>query len=90
MPDRYEARCRIHHRVAPPRHGSQEATVTAVERRSVRFDVAIEQDGRTIMRGRHDRSVVDLARFLGKQRGHFRQRQAGLTSFLVEQAEFDT
>lgn len=43
------------------------ATVTAVERRSVRFDVAIEQDGRTIMRGRHDRSVVDLARFLGKQ-----------------------
>ena len=43
------------------------ATVRAVERRSVRFDVVVEQDGRTIMRGRHDRFVVDLARFLGQQ-----------------------
>ncbi|MFZ5792141.1 MAG: thioesterase, FlK family [Pseudomonadota bacterium] len=43
------------------------ATVTAVERRSVYFDVSVEQDGRTIMRGRHDRFIVDLVRFLGKQ-----------------------
>jgi 2-hydroxychromene-2-carboxylate isomerase/predicted thioesterase len=43
------------------------ATVAGVERRSVRFEVGVEQDGRAIMRGRHDRVVVDLASFLAKQ-----------------------
>ena len=49
----------------PGRRVSASATVTAVDRRSVRFDVLAEQDGRVVMRGRHNRFVIDLARFLG-------------------------
>lgn len=40
------------------------AEVEAVERRKVTFAVSAEHDGKTIMRGRHERAVVELARFL--------------------------
>ena len=41
------------------------ATVTSVDRRTIRFDVDVTEDGRTVARGTHVRAVVDRSRFLG-------------------------
>lgn len=41
------------------------ATVTSVDRRTIRFDVDVTEDGRTVARGIHVRAVVDRSRFLG-------------------------
>ncbi len=41
------------------------ATVTSVDRRTIRFDVAVTDDDRTVARGTHVRVVVDRSRFGG-------------------------
>ncbi|HSJ71743.1 MAG TPA: hotdog domain-containing protein [Acidimicrobiia bacterium] len=54
--------------LAPTRVGSSvlaTATVTSVDRRSIRFDVDVTEDGRTVATGTHVRAVVDRSRFLG-------------------------
>ncbi len=56
--------------VAPARPGRPVttcATVETVEGRRITFAVHAEQDGVTVLRGRHQRVVVELARFLDKQ-----------------------
>jgi 2-hydroxychromene-2-carboxylate isomerase/predicted thioesterase len=53
--------------VAPARLGSEvvaEAEVVAVEGRRISFEVRAAQDGVTLLHGRHERVVVDFARFL--------------------------
>ncbi len=41
------------------------ATVTSVDRRTVRFDVEVTDDGRPVAKGSHVRAVVDRNRFTG-------------------------
>ena len=53
--------------VAPARLGREvvaEAEVAAVEGRRISFEVRAAQDGVTLLHGRHERVVVDFARFL--------------------------
>ena len=55
--------------VAPARLGREvvaEAEVAAVEGRRITFEVRATQDGVTLLHGRHERVVVDFARFLDK------------------------
>lgn len=44
-----------------------DARVTAVEGRRVSFDVEVRHGEKVVMTGKHERHVVELARFLAKQ-----------------------
>ncbi|MHA1152850.1 MAG: thioesterase, FlK family [Alphaproteobacteria bacterium] len=53
--------------IAPARLGREvvaEAEVVAVEGRRITFEVRATQDGVTLLHGRHERAVIDFARFL--------------------------
>ncbi|MGH6883804.1 MAG: thioesterase family protein, partial [Hypericibacter sp.] len=60
----------IEHLAAAPLGQPIEATaeVTAVQGRRVDFQVEARQGDRVVMRGRHQRAVVDLARFLAAEK----------------------
>jgi fluoroacetyl-CoA thioesterase len=53
--------------LAPSKVGSSvvaTATVTSVDRRTIRFDVDVTEGGRSVASGTHVRAVVDRSRFL--------------------------
>jgi predicted thioesterase len=53
--------------LAPTRPGrvvTASATLTAVEGRTLEFDVVVEDEAGAVARGRHRRAVVDRDRFL--------------------------
>jgi len=60
----------VEHLAAAPLGQAIEATaeVTAVQGRRVDFQVEARQGDRAVMRGRHQRAVVDLARFLAAEK----------------------